>query len=145
MRTASMYPVVVLAGLLSIAVGGCPAGGLDAQSTKAAGESLAGTWKASEAAGGAVNTIQITIDDTNALTNIHVAPPPGDLPVAAGTLVQVNGAAVEFATDFPLGVGSMSFQGTLNAPATTMTGSLTVRTTAGSPAEDTAPVVFVRQ
>jgi hypothetical protein len=126
--------------LLVLSLGGCPLQGTDTTS-------LAGTWKASSPEIALPVELLLTFDATNKLTNAHLDPPGTDVQPPVTIQAVVNGSSVSFAFDFPLGLGSLSFDGTLDADKTQVTGTITLKLTVPGVAESnqTGAAVFTKQ
>ena len=142
MKTRTLFATGFML-VLVMTLGGCPGLGLSATS----GTSLAGTWKASGPGGTALPTnVWITFNSANRVTNIRVDPPGVDVAPPIPVVAEVNGDQVSFTADFPLGLGSLTMQGTLNAAGDTISGTITINVNiAGAPPQTTSQGILTRQ
>ncbi|MEW6250053.1 MAG: hypothetical protein AB1716_05355 [Planctomycetota bacterium] len=141
MQSAGKYAASALSMLLAVTVGGCPGlpGGAPAVS-------LEGTWQASGPGGVTlpVNVV-LTVNASNRITNLRLDPPGQNIAPPMAIVINVTGSAAEFNGTFPLGLGSISFTGTLNEAATVLNGTLTVRLNVpGAPPEASSAAVFTK-
>ena len=124
MKRTTLCATAVLLLVFAGTLGGCP--GVTDGTTQ--GTSLQGNWKAGAVGGTALPVdVTLTINASNRVTNISVQPQGVSVPPPVPVVAQVNGNAVSIDVTFPLNLGSLSFEGTLNAAGTVITGTITVR------------------
>ncbi len=129
--------------VLVLSLGGCPDLGLGGTG----GTSLAGTWKVTGANGATLpTTILLTFNSANRVTNISVDPGGINMAPPIAVVAKVNGDQVSFTANFPLGLGSVSMDGTLNAAGDVIAGTISINTSiAGVPPQTTEQGQLVKQ